>query len=373
MRLLGERAGVILLHRFQNFQLGKLLLLVFVLYAGDVYSQSNKKNPNYKSKKVKIIESQSSLERNLSNLITDSVKDGTIQAGYILVFKDGQLSLEMGEVFQRNSLISVASITKPFSAFCILKLVESGVFKLSDPISRYISDLHEYKDMKGGEEITIRDLLQHTSGIPYEGNSTMVKIHVGTKSINIPNQVDIAGKRFIYSNYNYRLLASLVEEATGQSLADYLKEVLLDPLEIWDYDLSQFDGASGLLISPDGLSRFAKMILAKGNWQDKQLLSYSKWKYFTKRPRKSTSKVPNYYGIGWTIQKKKKKVEIMMHIGRSETSYSVLKIYPEEKIISMYFVTNSKKNPKKFEALHKTLESRIEKYISQSIKLEQSE
>ncbi|MCB1177927.1 MAG: serine hydrolase [Leptospiraceae bacterium] len=307
----------------------------------------------------------------MSSLIRNSINSQVIKSGYVGIFIKDQSKLQINEVYQRNTPVPVASISKPFTAFSILKLVDLGVIKLNDPVARYFPDLFEFRNMKGGVEITVRDLLQHTSGIPYEGKVAMVKISIGKRNYVIPNQVAIAGTKFIYSNYNYRLLAKLVEKTIGQSLSDFLIENLFEPLDIVDYNLESFDGAAGLEISPQAIYKFSKMILSGGVWEGKRLISRKKIKYFVKPPRFTKTKPISYYGIGWTIYRTKNKIEFLTHKGKGDYSHSVLKIYPRKAAISMLFTLQTRKNPKKFNQLNTILEQKLEKYFIQLDKLEE--
>lgn len=347
-----------LLRKFSIF-----FIYVFFVFTFDVHS-----NPKKKDSPVELIQNLNEIERNISTSLITSINQQVLKGGYLSVYIKGKQILEINEILQRNSLIPIASISKSFTAFAILKLVEGGYVKLSEPISKYIPELLEYKELKGDKEITVRDLLQHTSGIPYEGNRTLIQISLGQRKYNIPIQFHPAGEKFIYSNHNYRLLAKIVENTIGQNIGEYVKEVIFEPLEILDYDINYYDGAAGIGISPDGLYRFSAMILGGGRLEGREFIQRRYFKLFFKTSQASK----NYYGLGWKLEttQDKKKIEAIWHNGQGEVANSLLKIYPQKKLIVIFFMVQSKKNPNAFFTLYNQIEKKIEKYLQILSKLE---
>src|SRR5687768_7411603 len=89
-------------------------------------------------------------------------------AGSVLVVKSGKLLLKKGYGYSHteqltphdaNTIFNIASLTKPFTAALILKLAEDGKLSINDQLNKY------YPTYPGGERITLRHLLTHTSGI----------------------------------------------------------------------------------------------------------------------------------------------------------------------------------------------------------------
>jgi CubicO group peptidase (beta-lactamase class C family) len=332
-------------------------LLVFPWF--DLNSDSKKKDPRYG-----LIQAMNQIERNISSGFINSINKQVLKGGYVAIYSKGKPSLEINEILQKNSPIPVASISKPFTAFAILKLVEGGYVKLSHSIAKYIPEFIEFKDLKGKKEITVQDLLQHTSGIPYEGNRILVQVQITGKKYNIPIQSHPAGEKFIYSNHNYRLLARIIEATIGQTISEYVQEVILDPLEILDYNSTYYDGASGLAISPDGLYRFSMMILGGGRFEGREFMQRKYLKSFFRFPKISGSH-EKYYGIGWQIQtsKDKKKIEAIWHGGKGDFTTSLLKIYPQNKTVVLIFMVQTRKNQERFLAINKETEKNAEKYM----------
>lgn len=124
----------------------------------------------------------------------------------------------------------LASMTKEFTAAAILKLMEQGKLSLDDKILKFFPDFPLY-----GKEITVRNLLNHTSGlIDYEDfvpdtqqyqvlDADCLKLMFTAESLYFP-----AGSKYRYSNTGYAMLALIVERASGERFADFVKSHLFD-------------------------------------------------------------------------------------------------------------------------------------------------
>jgi CubicO group peptidase (beta-lactamase class C family) len=124
----------------------------------------------------------------------------------------------------------LASVTKQFTAMAILLLKEQGKLSLDDKILKFFPDFPLY-----GKEITVRNLLNHTSGlIDYEDfvpdtqtyqvlDADCLKLMFKAESLYFP-----AGTQYRYSNTGYALLALIVERTSGKRYADFVKENIFD-------------------------------------------------------------------------------------------------------------------------------------------------
>jgi D-alanyl-D-alanine carboxypeptidase len=139
----------------------------------------------------------------------------------------------------------VGSVTKSFVATVVLQLVGEGRLSLDDNLERWLPGL-----VPNGEKITVRQLLNHTSGLynytddlpepprrfrPRE----LVAIATGHKPLSAP------GTQFSYSNTNYILAGLLVERVTGQPLADQLEQRIFQPLGLDHTELPTTQRALG--------------------------------------------------------------------------------------------------------------------------------
>jgi CubicO group peptidase (beta-lactamase class C family) len=128
------------------------------------------------------------------------------------------------------------SMTKTFTAIAILQLAEQGKLELGDVVDRYLPNA-EYR----GHGITLRQLLNHTSGAP---NPIPLRwVHLAAEDATFSEADALAtvmrknpdlafepGRKFAYSNIGYWLLGKVVEQVTGQSYSAYLTAYVLRPL-----------------------------------------------------------------------------------------------------------------------------------------------
>ena len=141
-----------------------------------------------------------------------------------------------------DMLFSIGSVTKNFVAALTLKLAEEGTLSLEDRLSDWLP-AYPYVD----PEVTIRQLLNHTSGIyMFWNNDDLWDALKNDRSRKwTPEEVlgyikepDFApGEGWRYSNTNYLLMAMIIEKATGSTLSSEFKEQLWEPLNLQNYYL----------------------------------------------------------------------------------------------------------------------------------------
>jgi CubicO group peptidase (beta-lactamase class C family) len=133
---------------------------------------------------------------------------------------------------QKNTVetrFQLASLSKVFTATAVMQLAEKGRIRLDDPLVKYLSAL-PYPD------ITIRQILSHTSGLPDFSEVYREKgNHALSNSDIIPSLIQFGplhakpGTDWHYSSMGYALLANLVEKISGQSFPDYIQENICKP------------------------------------------------------------------------------------------------------------------------------------------------
>lgn len=185
----------------------------------------------------------------------------------------GTTDLARKNLMQRDDVIRIGSTTKTFTAVLVLKLVEDGRLSLDEQISKW------FPNIPNSDAITVRHLLNHTSGIAEIIPKGMMKSIIPStywqreealRLIAEDKPAFTPGSKFEYSNSNYILLGYIVEDVTGKSILQLLHEQIIDPLKLehtyfisyeqapaglvtgFDRDLSHFPGM--LEISPDNTS-----------------------------------------------------------------------------------------------------------------------
>jgi CubicO group peptidase (beta-lactamase class C family) len=146
----------------------------------------------------------------------------------------GSADLEAKAVATDKTNYRLASFTKQFTAMCIMILAERHRLNLDDHLTRFFPDYPAY-----GKDITVRQLLTHTSGlkayeelIPEGRTAQLHDIDV----LNLLKQQTATyfppGNEYRYSNTGYAHLAMIVEKASGMSFAAFLKKNIFGPLKM---------------------------------------------------------------------------------------------------------------------------------------------
>jgi CubicO group peptidase (beta-lactamase class C family) len=177
-------------------------------------------------------------------------------SGNVVVFRNGSIlsnesyglaNIELGVPITANTRFAIGSLTKQFTAASILLLQEQGLLKTTDTLAQhYPATPALWKD------VTLRQLLQHTSGIPDGLESWGTPAFEQTqhppediiKSVASKPLVFPSGSRMEYNNMGYILLGLVVERVSKQSYADFLQQHFFTPLQMQNTGL----GSSSALI-----------------------------------------------------------------------------------------------------------------------------
>jgi len=165
-------------------------------------------------------------------------------------------------------LFLIYSVTKTFTATCVLQLCEAGVLDIDGSVSHWFPEVHR------AEHISLRRLLNHTSGIPDYGSLPHYHEAVKASPSNpwtferYANETFRRGLDFepgvswCYSNPGYMLLRAIVEKASGQTYSQFLTEHIFRPLALSRSfvpesvkDLQHLAPAMSTALTPDGSMR----------------------------------------------------------------------------------------------------------------------
>ena len=218
------------------------------------------------------------------HLRTRYVEPGKIPGSLALVARRGQVCYldvagerdrERATPLTPDTIFRIYSMTKPVTSVALMTLYERGLFSLDDPVHRFIPEWKSLGVYKAGsfpmflttpchKPMTVRDLLMHTSGLTYDFlrasnvDHAYRKLQVGVprEGYTLKEMIDqlarlpleyVPGERWNYS-LSTDVAGYLVEVLSGQSLPDYLRETLFEPLGMVD---------TGFEIRPDQVPRFA--------------------------------------------------------------------------------------------------------------------
>ena len=252
--------------------------------------------------------------------------------GAVLVAQGGRIVFEKGYGMANIELdvpntpetkFRLGSITKQFTSTAILQLQEQGKLSVQDPACRYIENCPD-----AWKTVTIHQLLTHTSGIPsytaLPGFSlpkmmrqplTPVEVVMLTRG----QPLDFApGTNYRYDNTGYVMLGAIIEKASGEKYADYLRTHIFDPVGMKDtgYDVTRgilkgrasgyspaatngFQNAEYLDMSlPQGAGALYSTVRDLYRW-DRALYGDS---VLSKASKEAAWKVErNNYGYGWRV------------------------------------------------------------------------
>jgi CubicO group peptidase (beta-lactamase class C family) len=323
-------------------QLALTLLLVF--------SCSDSNNITLRVSNPESVQVSSERLNRIDNMLQKSIDDGWIAGAVGFIARDGKIiynrsfgvnDIETRSPMQTDHIFRIASQTKAITSIGLMMLFEEGKFLLDDPISKYISEFDNprvlekfnekdttFTTVPSRREITIRDLLTHTSGIDYAGigSPQMQAIYTkagitggfGNDRVTIGDDIKLLGKqplvhqpgeRFTYG-LNVDVIGYLIEILSGEKLDQYLSRHIFEPLgmndtwfylpedkydrlvkvntenadhhvismpqEFASYPLlkgTYFAGGAGLSSTTKDYAVFLQMLLNKGEYNGKKLLS----------------------------------------------------------------------------------------------------
>ncbi len=228
-----------------------------------------------------------------------------------------------------KTLFELGSTSKAFTALAILNLEKQDLINLNDNISKYLPWFNAYYE-KSKTDITINQLLRHTSGIPWKA---MTHIPQGDKdnlldsTIRIINNIElnnIPGSKYEYSNINYDILGLIIEKLTKLSFEKYVEDSLFMQLGLKytsvgkpindslsdgfkisffnprKYNAPRFKGnnPAGYVISnAEDIAKWLRLQLALDSCIFENLIEKSHQPDFTVNPRGLIS-----YGYGWEVE-----------------------------------------------------------------------
>lgn len=288
-----------------------------------------------------------------------------------VVFKKGYGSANINtqEAIQPNTNFRLASITKQFTAMSILLLEKRGKLSLNDSLQKYFTSFPDY-----GKNITIKDLLTHTSGlIDYEDlmpPNQIVQLH-DTNCIQLMYMTDSlyfpAGTKYKYSNTGYSILSLIVEQVAGIPFAQFLKENIFNKIGMktsvafeegkskvanraYGHSYSnggwtQTDQSVTSAVLGDGgiytnVEEYAKWI--KANWSYKLISPAMQNRAWSKT--KLTNGIMVDYGYGWHVEDFMN-ITHPYHDGSSIGFRNSAGLFPEQKLMVIVLTNRNEHDP----------------------------
>lgn len=282
----------------------------------------------------------------------------------------GYANYDTKEPVSEHTLFNLCSVTKQFTAMGILMLMERGKLGLDDSLRQYFPEL-PYSG------VTLRHMLHHTSGLPDymmqamqhwdEDNEASNKEAIALLAANRPPVLFQPGDKFQYCNTGYILLATVIEQVSGMSYADFLQQNMFDPLGMVQskvyrtvFDESKqrgiaygyiLDMQQGKMVLPENDPRYRKQVnTLTGTYGDGGVFSSSsdmwKWENALKTEqlvKKSTMEAAFTsgllnngqtagYGFGWFVSRDAAGRKMVVHTGGWPGYRNAFIRYPDQDI-----------------------------------------
>lgn len=279
--------------------------------------------------------------------------------GQIILSKGyGESDREQGIAYTPTTISDIGSVTKQFTAAAILKLEMQGKLSVDDKISKYFANVPEDKS-----DITIHDLLTMSAGLhtysDTKGDFEAVTEDGFIKIAMDQKPLSPVGKKWLYSNTSYSLLAILVERVSGKTYEEYLYQNIFQPAGMehtgysrlvypksnvavgyvngenwgrptekpWDEDAPylHLKGNGGLLSTAEDLYKWHRALM-----RDEVLSAEVKRKYF--HPHIETDKVgfTGHYAYGWFVETTTRGTKLIRHAGGNGATFAYLRRFVDD-------------------------------------------
>ncbi|MGV4321568.1 serine hydrolase domain-containing protein [Bacillus mojavensis] len=297
---------------------------------------------------------QTPVDKRIDVLIEKQMKESRIPGISVVAVKGNEVVYKKGfgyadEGHNRpvtsSTLFEMGSTSKAFTALGVLRLARLGTISLNDPVSRYVSGFYAvYKGKR--ENITISQLLHHTSGIPFlsiadiKADSRKYALEQTAKGLQGVKLSHKPGTAFEYATINYDVLGYIIEQASGQPYERYMAEHVFKQLDMSNTYAGRTAGHAGDVSAGFKIgfvkARAYKAPEYRGNTPAGYIFTngedLSKWLQFQLKhsdadidrlieqshlPDKSVKAVEPgvYYGAGWSVFEKKGRVKEVFHAG----------------------------------------------------------
>lgn len=169
---------------------------------------------------------------------------GVVQGDRVLHLRGFGAADDSGRAVTTQTPFNIGSVTKSFTAMAVMQLVENAQIQLDAPVQQYLP-WFRLADSRASSVVTVRELLNHTSGIGTRAGEYGSLCTPNTTPDDMVRSLAKVwppappGHTFQYSNANYVTLGVLVEAASGKPYADYVQQHILAPLDMTNTFLSR--------------------------------------------------------------------------------------------------------------------------------------
>lgn len=395
------------------------LLLLLGSYGATAQTAAPAKLPVVVSKSKALVATPVALPA-LDALLREYTAANRVPGAIALIVRDGKIIYRKAyglddeatkKALREDAILRIASQTKAITSVGVMMLYDQGLLQLDDPISKYLPAFRNpkvlasfkekdstYTTVPARSEVTIRQLLSHTSGISYpvigtrEARAIYAKAHIpsgiGTPGGQLATAMNALGplplmhqpgEKFTYG-LSVDVLGYLIEVLSGQPLDQFLRTRLFEPLNMQDTYFylpaakqprlarlytedarkatvpmppqggmipdypnapgTYFSGGAGLSSTIDDYAIFLQMLLNEGEYNGRRLLKPATVRLMTTNQIGEVTQGPNKFGLGFSIVTPKGAAQSGLSEGSFEwggifgTTYWV---DPKEKIVALLY------------------------------------
>ena len=218
----------------------------------------------------------------------------------VMILRHGKVVAELyPEPYKAEYRHTMYSCSKTFVSTAIGIAVDENRLRVTDRVATFFPELLPEKISPELAAMTIHDLLTMSSGINPDGtiraeNDDWIKVYL-SKPVSTP------GEKFKYDSMCTYLLSAIIQKVTGKKTLDYLKEKLFNDMHItdvgWEESPEGYNvGGWGLHIQCESLAKMGQLLLQKGKWNGKQLVSEEWVKQMMRNPIDTNDEGTAVYG-----------------------------------------------------------------------------
>lgn len=228
----------------KNFLPRKVLYILILLMVSGSSLSSFSSNADETSGAKNIKTSRMSVYEEIEKTVRQLMEEGKIPGLTLVIIKEedplyiksfGYADLEEQLPVRADTLFELGSCSKAFTALAAVQLEENGLLRFDDTVSSYFPGF--FAMYKGKQyQITIKQLLHQTSGIPWKAISlipTGDEVDAATQTVKNLEGIELTavpGQSFQYSTVNYALLGAIIEKAAGMTFDQYMVKNIFRPL-----------------------------------------------------------------------------------------------------------------------------------------------
>lgn len=362
----------------------------------------------------------------IDQMVDTYIRENKIPGGVALIMRNGKIAylkafgvedITTGKPLRTDAIFRIASQSKAVTSLAVMMLFEEGKFLLDDPVSRYIPEFENpkvlkdfnpadstYTTVKANRQITVRDLLTHTSGIDYAaiGSKEFTAIYtkagvpsgIGYYGGNLGDKIKTLaalplkhhpGERFTYG-LNTDVLGYLVEVLSGMPLNEFFRHRIFEPLGMNDtyfyvprnkhnrvvalHEVSSgrivkvshtvfdnvdpeypksggayYSGGAGLSSTVEDYGKFLQLFLNKGEFNGKRLLSRKTVELML--TLQTHDPITSQVGLGFGLETENNDFRSIVSLGTFSWGGAFSTSYwadPREQLVGLFY-TNMYNNP----------------------------